>query len=138
MTTVQSVMSEDDYARFSTHGYFTIRRTHHFWSGNFTDQTIEQDLMRMLKSAGGMTHGREITESTLTNWVYIHFPSLFQSAKASNDSQTLIARHQTSIVTSMQVMRARTSKTKRRSTCGYQRIHHSSTRASLLFVYQQA
>ncbi len=70
MKTVQSVMSEDDYARFSTHGYFTIRRTHHFWSGNFTDQTIEQDLMRMLKSAGGMTHGREITESTLTNWVH--------------------------------------------------------------------
>ena len=70
MKTVQSVMSEDDYARFTTRGYFTIRRTHHFWSGNFTDQTIEQDLMRMLKSAGGMTHGREITDSTLTNWVH--------------------------------------------------------------------
>ncbi|KAG1706167.1 Carcinine transporter [Nymphon striatum] len=70
MKTVQSVMSEDDYARFTTHGYFTIRRTHHFWSGIFTDQTIEQNLMRMLKSAGGMTHGREITESTLTNWVH--------------------------------------------------------------------
>ena len=24
----------------------------------------------MLKSAGGMTHGREITDSTLTNWVH--------------------------------------------------------------------
>jgi len=70
MKTVQSVMSEDDYARFTTHGYFTIRRTHHFWSGNFTDQTIEQDLMRMLKSAGGMTHGRKITQSTLTSWVH--------------------------------------------------------------------
>ena len=29
-----------------------------FWSGNFTDQTIEQDLMRLFKSSSGMTCGR--------------------------------------------------------------------------------
>ena len=64
------MMSETDYDHFTKQGYFTIRPTHHFWSGNFTDQTKEQDLMRMLKSAGGMTHGRQITDSTITNWVY--------------------------------------------------------------------
>ena len=60
--------------------------------------------------------------------------------KASNNSQTSIVRHghHTSIVTSMQVVRARTSETTRRSTCGYRRIHHSCTGARLLCVYQQA
>ena len=47
---------------------FTIRRTDHFWSGNFTDQAIEQDLMRLLKSSAGMTHGRGLSDSTLTKW----------------------------------------------------------------------
>ena len=64
------MMSENDYDHFTKQGYFTIRRTHHFWSGNFTDQTKDQDLMRMLKSAEGMAHGRQITDSTITNWVY--------------------------------------------------------------------
>lgn len=52
----------------------------------------------------------------------IPFPSLFQSAKASNNSQASIVRHHTSIVTT------------RRSTCGYRRIHHSCTQASLMCV----
>ena len=68
--TIKPMMSENDYDHFTKQGYFTIRRTHHFWSGNFTDQTIDQDLMRMLKSAEGMAHGRQITDSTITNWVY--------------------------------------------------------------------
>ncbi|XP_044731960.1 uncharacterized protein LOC123294850 [Chrysoperla carnea] len=33
-----------------------------------SDQTIEQTLMRMFKSSGGLTHGRGITESTLASW----------------------------------------------------------------------
>ena len=45
--------------------YFTIRRTERFWGGNFSDQTIEQGLMRLLKTSGGMTHGRGITDSSL-------------------------------------------------------------------------
>ena len=28
--------------------------------------------MRMLKTSGGMTHGREFTDSTLTKWVHTH------------------------------------------------------------------
>ena len=36
-------------------------------SGNFTDQTIEQDLMRPFKSSSGMTRGRWITD---TKWIH--------------------------------------------------------------------
>src|SRR6218665_2089124 len=39
-------------------------------SGNFTDQTIEQDPMRLFKSSSGMTRGQGITDSTLTIWIH--------------------------------------------------------------------
>src|SRR6218665_507807 len=66
-------MSVNEYSQFTDKGYFTVRRTDRFWSGNFTDQTIEQDLMRPFKSSGGMTRGRGITNSTLTKWIHL-FP----------------------------------------------------------------
>ena len=73
------MMSENDYDHFTKQGYFTIRRTHHFWSGNLTDQTIEQDLMRMLKNAGGMTHGRQITDSNYKLGLFVaHHNTNFQ------------------------------------------------------------
>ena len=70
MNNLVHVMSPEEYTLFSDKGYFTLRRTNDFWSGNFSDQTIEQYLMRMLKTSGGMTHGRGITDSTLTKWVH--------------------------------------------------------------------
>ena len=71
--TISEVMSPDDYRSFSDKGYFTIRQTNDFWAGNFSDhsdQIIEQFLMRMLKTTGGMTHDSGITDSTLTKWVH--------------------------------------------------------------------
>lgn len=70
MNSIEDVMPPEEYTLFSDKGYFTIRRASEFWSGNFSDQTIEQYLMRMLKTSGGMTHGRGITDSTLTKWVH--------------------------------------------------------------------
>ena len=70
MNSIQKVMPPEEYTLFTSKGYFTIRRVKEFWSGNFSDQTIEQFLMRMLKTSGGMTHGRGITDSTLTKWVH--------------------------------------------------------------------
>lgn len=70
MNSIAQVMPPEEYTLFSAKGYFTIRRANEFWSGNFSDQTIEQFLMRMLKTSGGMTHGRGITDSTLTKWVH--------------------------------------------------------------------
>lgn len=50
-------------------GYFTIRRTEKFWSGVWSDMTIEQVLMRSLKSIGGLTGGRGITATTIATWI---------------------------------------------------------------------
>ena len=54
---IENKMSEEEFHKFSEEGYFTIRRTDKFWSGIWSDMTIEQVLMKSLKSAGGMTHG---------------------------------------------------------------------------------
>ena len=70
MKGLMDIMSAEQYYAFTKRGYFTIRRTDKFWSGNFSDQTIEQDLMRLLKTSGGMAHGRGITDSTLSKWVH--------------------------------------------------------------------
>src|SRR6218665_945276 len=48
--------------------YIISQMPDRFRSGNFTDQTIEQDLMRLVKSSSGMTRGQGITDSTLTKW----------------------------------------------------------------------
>ena len=40
-------------------------------AGNFTDQTIEQVLMQMLKTHGGLKHGRGITRSTRAKMIHV-------------------------------------------------------------------
>ena len=70
MMELHNVMPEKEYKQFTEDGYFTIRRSNRFWSGIFSDQTIEQFLMRLLKTSGGVTRGRGITDSTLARWVH--------------------------------------------------------------------
>lgn len=62
-------MSEKEFKDFSEGGFFTVRRTEKFWDGVWSDMTIEQVLMRSMKTTGGLTHGRGLSESTLSKWV---------------------------------------------------------------------
>ncbi|KAL8625264.1 hypothetical protein ACOMHN_030022 [Nucella lapillus] len=71
MKKLPELMGDAQFRKFTQDGYFTIRRKDKFWGGNFTDQTIEQVLMRMLKVSGGLAHGRGITHSTLSKWVHV-------------------------------------------------------------------
>ncbi|GBO36429.1 hypothetical protein AVEN_70317-1 [Araneus ventricosus] len=57
-----------EYEKFTKDGYFTVRLTDKFWSGIRSNQTIEQTLMKTMKSSGELTRGRGITESVLTRW----------------------------------------------------------------------
>ena len=58
-------MSNVDYVRFFDEGKAVIRRVEAEWGGNETDKVIEQDLMRLIKSKGGLTRGRGISDSTM-------------------------------------------------------------------------
>ena len=68
MRELEKKMSPEQFAKFAGRGFFTIRRADGFWSGNFTDQVIEQDLMRLVKTSGGLPHGRGITYNVLKKW----------------------------------------------------------------------
>ena len=51
------------YENFAIHGYHTVRRSDKYWSGLWTDLITEQVMMRSLKTSGGLTRGRGISES---------------------------------------------------------------------------
>ena len=57
------------YKCFKEKGYHTVRRSDKYWAGLWTDLTIEQVLMRSIKSRGGLTRGRGITESVRAIWL---------------------------------------------------------------------
>ena len=50
-------------------GYHSIRRSDRYWSGLSSDLVIEQVLMRSIKSVGGLTRGRGISESQRALWI---------------------------------------------------------------------
>ena len=49
-------------------GYHTVQRTQRNWTGIWTDLAIEQTMMRSIKSRGGLTGGRGMTESVRHLW----------------------------------------------------------------------
>ena len=44
-------------------GMHVVRRSDRFWAGLSTDLVIEQELMRSLKTSGGLTNGSGMTEA---------------------------------------------------------------------------
>lgn len=68
MKALENHMSVSEYQKFTTEGYWTIRKSDIFFSGIFSDQTIEQTLMRLLKFEGGLFR-RGVTESFAHQWI---------------------------------------------------------------------
>ena len=58
----------DVYQRFSQ-GFHVIRRSDRLWAGLSADLIIEQVLMRCLKTNGGLTRGRGMTEHQRLLWL---------------------------------------------------------------------
>ena len=51
------------YNNLFSNGYHTVRRSDRYWAGLWTDLTIEQVMIRTIKGRGGLTRGRERSES---------------------------------------------------------------------------
>ena len=98
MMELHNIMPEKEYDQFTDQGYFTIRRSDKFWDGVFSDQTIEQFLMRLLKTSDGMTRGRGITDSTLT----IPYHNVYLFAMHWRPSHQFIREHLNNIKISVQ------------------------------------
>ena len=58
----------DVYKAFAS-GYHVVRRSDHYWAGLSTDLTIQQVLMRSLKTTGGLTRGSGMTEQQRVMWL---------------------------------------------------------------------
>ena len=54
---------------FINQGFHAVRRSSRYWAGLWTDLVIEQVMMRSIKSRGGLTRGRGITESVRLQWI---------------------------------------------------------------------
>ncbi|XP_045199496.1 uncharacterized protein LOC123553863 [Mercenaria mercenaria] len=50
-------------------GFHVVRRGDRYWGGLSTDLAIEQVLMRSVKSVGGLTRGRGMTEAQRAHWL---------------------------------------------------------------------
>ena len=57
------------YKYFKKKGFHTVRRSDTYWAGLWTDLTIEQGLMCSIKSRGGITRSRGISESVRLFWL---------------------------------------------------------------------
>ncbi len=58
------------YHCFTEKGFHTVRRISRYWAGLWTDLIIEQVMMRSIKSRGGLTRGRGVTETVRLQWIY--------------------------------------------------------------------
>ncbi|PIK60313.1 hypothetical protein BSL78_02744 [Apostichopus japonicus] len=58
----------DVYRKFQE-GYHVVRRSDRFWAGLSSDLIIEQVLMRSVKTDGGLTGGKGMTENQRLVWV---------------------------------------------------------------------
>jgi hypothetical protein len=65
-------------------GHHVIRRSERYWAGLSTDLTIEQVLMRSVKTAGGLTRGRGIGESQRALWL-LSMPSCAEVNQAMQE-----------------------------------------------------
>ncbi|KAG8240080.1 hypothetical protein J437_LFUL019652 [Ladona fulva] len=67
MMDLQQWMDPTEFEIFMK-GAFTIHQSSKFWSGLWSDLTIEQTLMKSMKSCGRLTHGQGISSSVLARW----------------------------------------------------------------------
>ena len=69
MLNLANSMAPDEKNRFTSRGFFTVRRSDKYWCDIWTDMTIEQVLMRSLKTTVGLTRGRGIS---FVRWRIVH------------------------------------------------------------------
>lgn len=64
-------LEEEHYDVYNSfqNGHHVIRRSDRYWSGLSTDLIIEQVLMRSVKSRGGLTRGRGMSETQRLVWL---------------------------------------------------------------------
>ena len=69
------------YQRFAVEGLFVVRRSERFWAGLWPDLSVEQIIMRTLKSRGRRTRGSGFTENVRILWIFnMHATASYHNA----------------------------------------------------------
>ncbi|GBN48759.1 hypothetical protein AVEN_107188-1 [Araneus ventricosus] len=63
----ESTMGAEEYEKSTTQGNLTIQRTFKFWSGTWSDMTIEQSLIKNMKTFGASLMA---LVSVIVYWLY--------------------------------------------------------------------
>ena len=66
---MRALISPVNVHRDFVSGFHVVRRSDRLWAGLSTDLVIEQVLMRSLKTSGGQTRGRGMTEQQRLIWL---------------------------------------------------------------------
>ncbi|KAK3732581.1 hypothetical protein QZH41_004976 [Actinostola sp. cb2023] len=82
MTKLQS--DHPDVYRDFLSGLHVVRRSDRSWAGLSTDLIIEQVLMRSLKTSGGLTRGRGMTEQQRLTWL-LSMPACAETNRAMQE-----------------------------------------------------
>ncbi len=79
-------------------GFHVVRRSDRLWAGLSVDLIIEQVLMRSMKTSGGLTRGRVMTEQQRVTWL-LAMPATLKSTMPCKSSQesttTLVSKTRT-------------------------------------------
>ncbi|KAJ8892592.1 hypothetical protein PR048_005173 [Dryococelus australis] len=70
MLQLEDKMEPDGFQKFAVQGFFTIHRSNKFWSGVLSDMTIEQVIIRSIKSTRGLTHGHGVSPATRSTRIH--------------------------------------------------------------------
>lgn len=76
MFQLKTALSAKEFERSVDKDFFTIHRLDKFWCGVWSDVTIEQVLMRVMKVSGGLNQGRKISDVLLEHWISTMLGSL--------------------------------------------------------------
>ena len=66
LSDLQMRISSEEFEKFTTEGFFTVRRSDKLWAGTWSDMIIEQFLICSMKTSGGLTRGQGLTDSVLS------------------------------------------------------------------------
>lgn len=85
LTDMQSLANThpDDHLQF-VNGHHVMRRSDRHWASLPTDLIIEQVLMRSVKSSGGLTRGRGLSENKRSQWL-LSMPACAEVTNAINE-----------------------------------------------------
>ena len=67
---MMNLFAATGHINYVEQGFHSVHRSSRYWVGLWTNLVIEQVMMQSIKSRGGLTRGRGMTETVRLQWIY--------------------------------------------------------------------